>query len=65
MEINEVRKHKGVFLACELLGTIGVNLTNCGNNTLEVSSIRWLPIKDLKGNCDTKGDRVKTSSFKA
>ena len=29
-KINEVRKHKGVMIPCELLGENGRKLTNCG-----------------------------------
>ena len=42
--MNAVRKNKGVFSTYELLGTRGVNLTNCGNNNIEVSRVSWLPI---------------------
>ena len=63
-KINEVIKYKRVFLTHELLGTRGLDLRNWGKNNLEVSSVSWLPIKELKGSCDKKGDRVKKSSFK-
>ena len=61
---NAVRKHKGVFLTNEVLGTSGANLTNCGRNNFEVSSFSWLPIENIKISKDLKEDRTNKSRFK-
>ena len=49
------KKVQRSILSYEELGTSGVNLTNYGKNTLEVSSVSWLPIENLKKTQRFKG----------
>ena len=62
-KINTVRKHKWLLLPYELLGTKWENLTNCGKDDLELSSVSWLPIEVLKGSSASKGDKANKSSI--
>ena len=60
-----MRKHVGVLLPYDFLGTRGLMLTNCGKNDLEISSVSWLPIEVLKGISASKGDSVNKCSVKS
>ena len=42
-KINKVRNHKKVIFPYDLVGSIGVALTQCGIDTNEVSSMRCKP----------------------
>ena len=53
-----------IVLTWKLLGTSGANLTNCGRNNLEVSSVSWLPIENSKRSSVSNGDRINKSGFK-
>ena len=63
-KINKVRKHKGVILPHELLGTKGVTLKNCGQDDQAVSSVSWLPIEVHNVSSTSERDRVDKSSIK-
>ena len=63
-KINKVKKHKGVILPYELLGTKGVTLTNCVKYDQEVSSVSWLTIEVHNRSSTLEGDIVNKSSIK-
>ena len=43
-KINKVRKHTGVILPYELLGTKRVTLRTCGKDDQADNSVSWFPM---------------------